>query len=137
MRNFLLTLSLSFAFSNFAWADSLNCTVQEFTKGQSLEQTVEINLASDQTGTTDDDPHARMQFFNLKTFSQYEGFVAVVKEMAVINVQTHDGSYGYSSTGNVYKGDFVSLQMLFPSEDENPTGVLIQCSLKKVTTTSN
>ena len=133
MKSILLITSLSFVFSSFALAESLNCTVQEFTKGQSLEQVVEVNLASEQNGTTDtdQDPHSRMQFFNLKTFPQYEGFVAVVKEMAVINVQTHDGSYGYSSTGNVFKGEFVSLQLLFPSEDENPTGILIQCNLKK------
>lgn len=136
MKNFALTFLLSLFFSNSVWAESLNCTVSEFTKGQTLDQVVELNLASteptpDPSTPVDDDPHSRMQFFNLNKFTQYEGFVAVVKEMAVINLQTHDGSYGYSSTGNVYKGEFVSLQVLFPSEDENPTGVLIQCSLKK------
>jgi hypothetical protein len=115
--------------STSVWAANLNCTIEEFSKGRSQEQVVVVNLDPDQSGT--EDPHGRMEFFKLQNFTQYEGFVAVVKETAVINVQTHDGNYGYSSTGNVIKGDSVSLQMLFPSEDENPSGILIQCSVKK------
>ncbi len=111
---------ISLFFSSIAFAQNINCTVSEFFEGQNLEQTLQVTA-------NPQDSHGAMKFFKLKKFTQYEGFVALIKGFAVINVQTPDGSMMFTSHGNVVQGEFASLQLLFPSLDSHPVGILVQC----------
>lgn len=113
-------LSLFFSFQVFA--QDINCTLSEFFEGQNLEQsfTVTANPAN---------PHGAMKQLEFKKFTQYVGFIALIKGFAVINVQTPDGSVMFTSQGSV--SDVASLQLLFPSKDQNPVGVYIQCGHDK------
>ncbi len=115
-------LSLFFSFQVFA--QDINCNLSEFFEGQNLEQSfvVTANPA---------DPHGAMKQLQFKKFTQYVGFVALVKGFAVINVQTPDGSVMFTSQGSVVQGESTSLQLLFPSKDHNPVGVYIQCGHDK------
>lgn len=118
-----LIFALTLIFSSFAFSSqSIDCSIQEFGGGETFEQKLEVVL-------NPADPHGSMQFFKLQKHTDYQGFIALVKEFAVISIQTPDGAYSFTSQGNVMKGEFASLQVLVPSEDLEPAGILITCSL--------
>ncbi len=113
---------ISLFFSLPVFAQDINCVLSEFSEGQNLDQSflVTANPA---------DPHGSMKQLEFKKFTQYVGFVALVKGYAVINVQTPDGSVMFTSQGSV--SDVTSLQLLFPSKDNNPVGVYVRCGHDK------
>lgn len=111
---------LSLLVSSFSFAQSIDCSIQEFGGGETFEQKLKVTANAA-------DSHGSMQFFKLQKHTDYQGFIALVKEFAVISIQTPDGAYSFTSQGNVMKGEFASLQVLVPSTDLQAAGVLVTC----------
>lgn len=111
-----------------AFSQNVNCTIQEFWNQQSLEQTLEVSGQND-------DPHGSLQTFELKHWTGYSGFIAIVKGMSVIHLTSPNADFAYTAHGRLGPNSYSSLQVLLPSNpNDGPetgiSGVLIQCALK-------
>lgn len=118
MKKMFLIFSL-IAFNKAFAANGLICDIEENLNNNIVLQTLEIPAS--------EDPHGAIFNYNLKTFTQYSGFVALSKGVTVIHIIDNVTGVATSTQSSSARENFARLQIMFGLNELDNKSIVIQC----------
>jgi len=119
MKNLFIFFSFVFV-AGQAFAGDLACVVQELENGESQAHELVVPESND--------PHGSMQYFKMQKYTDYSGFVAIVKGITVIHLYHKASGQAFTSHSESGGTRYARLQVLLPGPGSS--AIVVDCSAK-------